>query len=54
MNITKKEFVAKAKSDYDDLVKMEKMAAKLEKKIADIRAAGYKVIVLGPKVKITR
>lgn len=54
MNITKKDFVSNAKAQYNELVKMEKMATKLEKKIADIRAAGYKIIVLGPKVKITR
>ena len=54
MEISKKEFINRAKYQYDDLVKMEKMAAKLEKKIAYIRNSGYKVIVLGSKVIITK
>ena len=54
MKESKREYVNRAKLEYDDLVKMEKMAVKLEKKIADIRAAGYKIIVLGPKVRISK
>lgn len=50
---TKKEYLAAKAAEYDKLVKAEKLAAKLESKIADIRSQGYKIIVLGSKVKIT-
>lgn len=51
--ISKKEFLARAASQYDKRQKGIELANKLEKRIAKIRAQGYKLIVLGNKVKIT-
>ena len=50
---SKKEHLAEKEYEYNQLKKAEKLAANLENKIANIRAMGYKLIVLGPKVKIT-
>jgi len=50
---TKKEFLRAKALEYKQLKKANKLALKLENQIADIRAMGYKLIVLGPKVKIT-
>ncbi len=51
--ITEKEFIAAKRAEYKAMKKAEKIAIKLEKKICDIRGMGYKLIVLGSKVKIT-
>ena len=55
MNMTEEKigFLKLQEYNYDMQQKANKMALKLENKIAKIRAMGYKVIVLGPKVKIT-
>lgn len=51
--ITKKEYLDNASTHYDKLIQAQKLAKKLENKIAKIRNMGYKLIVLGNKVKIT-
>jgi len=50
---TKKEFIRAKALEYKQMKKASKLALKLENQIANIRAMGYKLIVLGPKVKIT-
>ena len=50
---TKKEYIAEKMAEYKQLKKANKIALKLEKKIADIRSRGYKIIVLGATVKVT-
>ncbi len=50
---TKKEYLRAKALEYKQIKKANKLALKLENKIADIRAMGYNLIVLGPKVKIT-
>jgi len=51
--VTKDEFIAEKSLEYDKMVWCNKQAAKLEKKIAAIRAKGYSLIVLGQYVRIT-
>lgn len=51
--LTKKEYLKAKSIEYKKLKKAHKIAVKLESKIADIRAQGYNLIVLGSKVKIT-
>lgn len=51
--LTKKEYLDNASNHYDKLIKAAKIANKLEKRIIKIREKGYKLIVLGNKVKIT-
>jgi len=55
MNMTEDKiaFLKIQEYNYDMQQKANKMALKLENKIAKIRAMGYNLIVLGPKVKIT-
>jgi len=50
---TKKEYLKEKAREYKQIKKANKLALKLENQIADIRAMGYKLIVLGSKVKIT-
>jgi phenylalanyl-tRNA synthetase beta subunit len=50
---TKKEFLAERKIEYKKLKKANKLATKLESQISEIRSLGYKLIVLGSRVKIT-
>ena len=50
---SKKEFLKAKAIEYKQLKKAENMAKELEKTISDIRAMGYKLIVLGSTVKIT-
>jgi hypothetical protein len=50
---TKKEYLKEKVHEYKQIKKANKLALKLENQIADIRAMGYKLIVLGPTVKIT-
>lgn len=50
---TKKEFLAARKIEYKKLKKANKLATKLESQISEIRSMGYKLIVLGSRVKIT-
>lgn len=50
---TKKEFLMAKAIEYKQLKKADKLALELENKISDIRAMGYKLIVLGSRVKIT-
>lgn len=50
---TKKEFLKMKALEYKQLKKADKLSIELENKISDIRAMGYKLIVLGPRVKIT-
>jgi hypothetical protein len=51
--LSKKDYLENASNHYDKLIKAQKMAIKLEKKIIKIREKGYKLIILGNKVKIT-
>ena len=51
--LTKKEYLAEKAREYKKIKKANKLALELENKIADIRGMGYKLIVLGPRVKIT-
>lgn len=50
---TKKEYLKAKSLEYKQLKNANKIAVKLESRIADIRAQGYNLIVLGSKVKIT-
>lgn len=50
---TKKEFIAEQKLIYKRIKQANKLALELENKISDIRAQGFKLIVLGSKVKVT-
>lgn len=50
---TKPEFLAQQALEYDRKLWASKAAEKLEKKLEKIRAKGFKIIVLGSKVKIT-
>lgn len=50
---SKKEYLNEKLLEYKQLKKAEKLAAKLETKIAEIRGMGYNLIVLGATVKIT-
>lgn len=50
---TKAEYLAARELEYERKLWANKIAQKLEKKIQKIRAKGFKVIVLGSKVKIT-
>lgn len=49
----KKEYIAEQKRIYKRMKKAEKLSKELETRIAEIRGMGYKLIVLGNKVKIT-
>lgn len=53
MEMTKKEYMREKLLEYKRLKGARKLALKLENKIADIRNKGYKLIVLGSRVKIT-
>ena len=50
---TKKEYLKAKAIEYKQLKRANKLALELESKIADIKAQGYNIIVLGSKVKIT-
>ena len=50
---TKKEFIAEQKAKYKLMKRANKLALELENTISQIRAEGFKLIVLGDKVKIT-
>ena len=51
--LSKKEYLENASIHYDKLIKAKKIAIKLEKKIAKIRAKGYKLIIIGKEVRVT-
>lgn len=50
---TKKEYMREAELKYEALQMAESHAAKLEYMIKVIRDLGFKVIVLGSKVRVT-
>ena len=53
MQQSEKEFLAEQKAIYKRKKKADKLANELQQRIAEIRGMGYKLIVLGPNVKIT-
>lgn len=53
MKQTEDEYISAARLKYAKLVEAEKLATELSARIAEIRAMGYKVIVLGSSVRIT-
>lgn len=53
MNQTKAEFLAEKAAEFDRKVKGDILGAKIERQLSKLRAKGYKVIVLGSKVKVT-
>lgn len=52
--ITKAEFMQRAEQEYEELAMCENHARKLERDIAFVREMGFKVIILGSVVKVTR
>lgn len=50
---TKEEYLAEKALEYERIKQGKKLALELENRIADIKAMGYKLIVLGSTVKIT-
>lgn len=51
---SKKEFLAARKLEYKKIKKANKLAGRLEKQIAEIRAMGYSLTIFGSKVKISK
>ena len=49
----RKEFIKLQKQKYDKLIEADNLSRELENRISVIRAMGFKVIVLGSKVKVS-
>lgn len=53
MKQSKREYMDNAEQQYEKLRKAEKLSFKMEKQLQKIRDKGFKVIVLGSRVKVT-